>query len=117
MLFFLMILAIPFLSLDGGFIGAAYAQPADVEAEEEIERGDDETVLLSHDKNSSSGKVSKASAKNDAKQAKALKTDLKLNEMSFNERLRRDFAEMRMIQLANNIAHDLGVVVNISIPR
>lgn len=82
---------------------------------------DEGVILLSYNSNSKAGKIIQTSAKcsdkgdKNSSEDEAIQEEVK--EISCDKVMEKDFANMRIIQLANNIADDMGIIMKVSLNR
>ena len=125
MLFFLTLLLAPVIPQDGAIINTSYVQASETEedANKENKNEDDGVVLLSYNEGSSSGKIMNISKNysededNSKDSDNPVENPADAQEKSCNQSMEKEFADMRIIQLANNIAGDLGITTKVSLSR
>ncbi len=82
---------------------------------------DESVVLLSYNSDSKAGKIIQTSTKcseegnENSSEDEAIQEEVK--EISCDKVMEKDFANMRIIQLANNIADDMGIIMKVSLNR
>lgn len=120
-------MAAPVIPQDGAIINAAYIQEYESEEDSDAENRneDDGIVMLSYNSDNSSGKImniskdcSKDSENDQSKEdVKSVESPAKIQETTCNQVMEKEFADMRIVQLANTIAGDLGMVTKVSLSR
>ena len=118
MLFFLTLLMSPFFPQDGMIMESAYVQEAD------DEDSDESVVLLGYNPSENkSGRVMTISATDEGsdenepeiEDVNQNKQDGEIQDVKMiTKDMDKEFGEMRMIQLANNIAQDMGMILKVS---
>ena len=81
---------------------------------------DEGIVLLSCNSGSKSGKIFQTSAnfsEDEEQNSGNESSKSEVKEVSCNKIMEQDFANMRIIQLANNIAADMGIITKVSLNR
>lgn len=84
------------------------------------EEEDEGIVLLSCNSGSKSGKIIQTStnfSEDEEQNSENESSQSEVKEVSCDKIMEQDFANMRIIQLANNIAADMGVITKVSLNR
>lgn len=84
------------------------------------EEEDEGIVLLSCNSGSKSGKIIQTStnfSEDEEQNSENESSQSEVKEVSCDKIMEQDFANMRIIQLANNIAADIGVITKVSLNR
>lgn len=98
-----------------------YNQQDDTTVDQQNEEEDEGIVLLSCNAGSNIGKIIQTSAEcsdeggKDKSEEKAIQEEIK--EISCDKIMEKDFANMRIIQLAGTIADDMGIITKVSLNR
>ncbi len=110
-----------YIFLHNTFCSEYDQQDDSITIEQSIDDEDESVVLLSYSSDSKEGKIIQTSVKCSDKESKNAPEDEEIQEefkeISCDKVMEKDFANMRIIQLANNIADDMGIIMKVSLNR